>query len=162
MGDVSRSSSCSGRLGCSRRADAPSQSHNLTSCHHISAVLRGFNNVWDFTGSASYNKKAHAAIFQGLFRCSRHITCSAHLLELVPVGLLRGVERCGQTKKVSFSRCLHSIWRAASSPIMQLCAVQTQGGLLDLSAGVPGRALSVILVNCFGGRRIQLKAKGLA
>ncbi len=43
-----------------------------------------FNDVWAFvTDSASYMKKAYKTILHGLFPNANHVTCLAHLLQLV-------------------------------------------------------------------------------
>ncbi|XP_046879422.1 uncharacterized protein LOC124469923 [Hypomesus transpacificus] len=57
-------------------------SQAVISCLNNFAV--DFNRVWAFVSdSASYMKKAFTCILEGLFPNSRHITCFAHLINLV-------------------------------------------------------------------------------
>lgn len=98
-----------------------------------------FNDVWAFvTDSASYMKKAYNTILYGLFPNAVHITCLAHLLQLVLAVFPETFEElnrmCGLVKRVfcqSPQRRLELrafMMQQGLSPLMPVFAVQTRWG----------------------------------
>ncbi len=64
------------------RVNFSTVSQAVISCLNSNNV--NFNDVWAFvTDSASYMKKAYNTILHGLFPNANHVTCLAHLLQLV-------------------------------------------------------------------------------
>ncbi len=96
-----------------------------------------FNDVWAFvTDSASYMKKANNTILHGLFPNANHVTCLAHLLQLVqfPDTFEELNRMCALVKRVfcqSPKRRLELrafMMQQGLSPLMPVFAVQTRWG----------------------------------
>ncbi len=119
------------------RVNFSTVSQAVISC--LNSNNANFNDVWAFvTDSASYMKKAYNTILHGLFPNANHVTCLAHLLQLVlevfPDTFEELNRMCALVKRVfcqSPKRHLELrafMMQQGLSPLMPVFAVQTRWG----------------------------------
>ncbi|RXN06484.1 CGG triplet repeat-binding 1 [Labeo rohita] len=119
------------------RVNFSTVSQAVISCLNTNNI--NFNDVWAFvTDSASYMKKAYNTILHGLFPNASHVTCLAHLLQLVlevfPDKFEELNRMCALVKWVfcqSPKRRLELrafMMQQGLSPLMPVFAVQTRWG----------------------------------
>ncbi|RXN07774.1 H-2 class II histocompatibility E-S beta chain-like protein [Labeo rohita] len=119
------------------RVNFSTVSQAVISCLNTNNI--NFNDIWAFvTDSASYMKKAYNTILHGLFPNASHVTCLAHLLQLVlevfPDKFEELNRMCALVKRVfcqSPKRRLELrafMMQQGLSPLMPVFAVQTRWG----------------------------------